>query len=274
MTVPLFLTRCKRGAQALISPGRPAFIIIGAQKAGTTGLHRILRDHSQIEAGRRKEIEFFGNDLWYSWRYFYPYSLRFPARNHDNRERLFFEATPEYLYHPKAAERIRAYDPKMKLIVVLREPAARALSAWTMHHHHFGDKLHPELYDPRTFAQCVQASLAQVNRANIYTDKRGYIARGLYAQQLNSYFEVFDRAQILILEHQQLLEQHDQTTAQILDFLSLPREALPFSKANPSLVKPKPVEIAELGALRKFFKPHNEELFELLGREFGWNRGL
>ncbi len=266
------LGRCKRGARALISPGRPSFLILGAQKAGTTSLHRILRAHSQIEAGRKKEIGFFDNDHWYTGRFFYPYSLRFPARNHENRDRLFFDATPEYLYHPKAAERINAFNPQMKLIVILREPASRALSAWTMYHHHFGKDVNPHWQDPRPFAQCINESIARVDRTDIANDHRGYIARGLYRRQLASYFKVFAREQILILENQELLKQHDQTTKKVLDFLELPSESLPSSLAHQGMVKPKPAEIEELTALRQFFRPHNEELFEMLGHDYGWNR--
>jgi hypothetical protein len=269
--VSSFVARCNRVARILVSPGNPSFLIIGAQKAGTTSLHRILREHSQIEAARVKEVNFFNNDRQYRWRNFYPYARNFPTRDRINREYQFFEATPQYLYHPKVAERIHAFDPQMKLIVLLREPASRALSAWTMYHHHYGDEINPHLRDLRCFADSVRAGVTQIEHADAVTDYRGYIARGLYAQQLIRYFRVFDRKQILVLENEQLMETHDEVVTRVLDFLELPRESLPAFRDHQSLVKPKSSEVEELTGLRMFFKPHNEALFKLLDRDFGWN---
>src|SRR5690606_13069452 len=48
--------------------------------------------------------------------------------------RLFFESTPSYLYYANAAEKIAQYYPNIKLIVILRDPVARAYSAWNMYH--------------------------------------------------------------------------------------------------------------------------------------------
>jgi hypothetical protein len=54
------------------------------------------------------------------------------------RDRPTFEATPDYLYYPRAAERIFTYEPRMKLVVGLHDPVERAFSAWNMYRH-FGD---------------------------------------------------------------------------------------------------------------------------------------
>ena len=274
MSIPQFLDRCNRAARSLISPGRPSFLIIGAQKAGTTALHDILRQHSKIDPARHKEIHFFDNAHWYARRYRSPYFKVFPHRNHSNRDHLFFEATPDYLYHPEAPPRIRAYNPNMKLIVLLREPASRTRSAWIMFHHSFGPAKNAKYYDPCSFSQRINEGLAQGAHASFYNNHNGYIARGLYAQQLKRMFKFFDQEQVLILENRQLLDDYSQTTDQILEFLELPREELPFLKSFPSSIDSQNLYPDEMLALRKFFKPHNEELFELLGRDYGWNEGI
>ena len=270
VSVMSFLARCRRAARVFVSPGHPSFLIVGAQRSGTTSLHRTLRGHSRIEAGRVKEVNFFNNEGSYRWRHLHPYARNFPIRDRNNQGKLFFEATPQYLYHLKAAERIRAFDPKMKMIVLLREPAARALSAWTMYHHHYGADINPHLRDPRSFAECVREGVAQFESANALTDYRGYIGRGLYARQLRRYFKVFDRQQVLVLEHKELMESHEEVVGRILDFLEISSESLPAFRDHRSLVEPKSAELEELEVLRKFFKPHNEALFEMLGCDFGW----
>jgi hypothetical protein len=246
-------------------------LIIGAQKAGTTALHDILQAHSKIDAARRKELHFFNNDGWYAHRYRRPYSMLFPPRDRTNRDHLFFEATPEYLYHPQGPARIRAYNPAMKLIVLLREPAARARSAWAMSRHVLNEDKqgYPE---ERSFAQCVAESMALGTQANALTDPRGYLGRGLYAQQLERVFAHFDRKQVLILENRVLLDAHEQTMEKILNFLGLPREELPFRKVFSSAIDTEQLYPAEMAALKHYFKPHNEALFALLGRDYGWNQ--
>jgi hypothetical protein len=263
--------RYRQALRAVFSPGRPSFLIIGAQKAGTTALHDILAQHSQIDSARRKEIHFFDHDQWYARRWLRPYFLLFPPRSRANRAHLFFEATPNYLYHPDAAHRIKAYNPKMKLIVLLREPASRARSGWAMSHY----QLNPEnrrYPDSRSFPEAIADSLARGTSANARNDKRGYVARGLYALQLERVFRQFPREQVLILENRQLLQNYEAAINQVQDFIGVPRENLPFLRRYTGKVDSKSnLYPEEMAALHEFFRPHNEALFKLLGHDYGWN---
>jgi hypothetical protein len=104
----------------------PDFLILGAQKAGTTALYAYLRWHPEITGPSWKEVSYF--DRHYrrglSW-----YRGHFPIGAGD---RLVGEASPGYLFHPLAPERVRATVPDAKLIALLRDPVDRALS----HYHH------------------------------------------------------------------------------------------------------------------------------------------
>ena len=104
----------------------PDFVIIGAQKAGTTSLWRYLVEHPQIVGPTEKEIHFFDArfDRGARW-----YRARFPLRASLRRgARLTFEASPYYLAHPFVPARVRAMLPDAKLVVLLRDPVERAWS--------------------------------------------------------------------------------------------------------------------------------------------------
>ena len=102
----------------------PSFLIIGAQRSGTTFLHNRLARHPKIGKSLRKEVRYF--DFRYldgrCW-----YLAHFPWRTACA---MTGEASPYYMVHPLAPDRVRDFDPQMKLIVVLCDPADRALSQW------------------------------------------------------------------------------------------------------------------------------------------------
>jgi len=107
----------------------PSFLIIGAQKCGTTALHSYLSLHPQIAGSNPKELHFFNSDYNYSKGVAYYESLL----SNLNEKLIKFEASPSYLVNPFAAARIYNYNPAVRLIVLLRNPIERAFSAWNMY---------------------------------------------------------------------------------------------------------------------------------------------
>ena len=102
----------------------PSFLILGAQKAGTSSLYNYLRQHPSLRLPQKKEMHFF--DLYYmrglKW-----YARQFPAFVF-NRTKKTGEATPYYLFHPAVAERVATALPNVKLIALLRDPTVRAFA--------------------------------------------------------------------------------------------------------------------------------------------------
>ncbi|MCR5877530.1 sulfotransferase domain-containing protein [Phenylobacterium sp. J367] len=109
---------------------RVDFIIAGVQKGGTTALFDYLSDEPRIALPRVKEVHFF-DDEGQDWAQpdYGAYHAHWDAPP-DGRPRG--EATPIYVYWPNSLERIAAYNPAMKLIVLLRDPVQRAWSHWRM----------------------------------------------------------------------------------------------------------------------------------------------
>src|SRR6266513_4498412 len=99
------------------------FILAGAQKSGTTALHYFLEKHPNITMGDQQEIHFFDDEATFAGAVDY-------ERLHKHYppvapSTIAGDCTPSYLYHQSAAERICNYNPKIKSLILLRNPVDR-----------------------------------------------------------------------------------------------------------------------------------------------------
>lgn len=266
------IDRVKARVQPAIR-SRPDFLIVGTQKAGTTSLHRYLARHPRLmPCTGPKELHFF--DLRYhrglGW-YLGHFPLRF-ARN----GKLSFEATPDYLVHAAVPGRIRRDLPDVRLIVVLREPAERAYSAWRMWHH-FADARPDEAAkaDPRSFARAIDDELA--NPGGGADAHFHYVAMGRYAEQLERYRAHFGPDRMLVLPYDEMDRDLPRLLARICDFLGIERfapDAVEDLGRQRHWVSPPRAETDEIRAtldrLRAYYHPHNQRLFDLVGERWDW----
>ena len=182
----------------------PNFLVIGAAKAGTTSLFYYLKQHPQIFMSSWKEPKFFsleGEKLDFKG----PTQTinRNSINNLDSYLELFKdvreetaigEASPVYLYCPKAPVKIKQYIPNAKLIVVLRHPADRAFSSFA--------HLIRAGYETLTFEQALEEEPQRIKEK--WAPLWYYKEKGFYARQLKRYFELFDREQIKIYLYEEL----------------------------------------------------------------------
>jgi hypothetical protein len=264
--------------RSLTGPMRllPDFVIIGAQKCGTTTLYQHLAEHPNVLPASRKEVHFFdgrfGRGLnWYRGHF----ATRAARRIREWRREaplLTGEASPLYLFHPHAARRLKAVLPGAKLIVVLRNPVDRAYS-------HYQRELRGG-FEQLTFEEAIEREEERLRgeRERMLADEfyrsynyahYSYKARGRYAEQLRAWFELFSREQFLILSNAELGRDPRATFERVHAFLGLPawhppeythHNAARYGKMNP----------ATRARLLEYFRPHNRQLAELLGREFDW----
>src|SRR5690242_15600876 len=115
---------------------RVDFVVGGVQKAGTTALHDFLAQHPHVALLRDQALHFFDKE-----ENFGPSLTGVSSPDYDvlhgnfdppRNWKIAGEVTADYLYYPRALERIAAYNPGMKLIVSLRNPIDRAFSQWNM----------------------------------------------------------------------------------------------------------------------------------------------
>jgi Sulfotransferase domain len=272
-----------RGAQRVVrrNLGRqrllPDFLIIGVAKGGTTSLCAYLNEHPFVAPAARKEVHFF--DYQYSlgehW-----YRGNFPsererdafAREHG-RPFLTGEASPSYISHRWAPERIARMLPDAKLLVALRDPVDRAYSHFQMSRRE--DKEPIESFEEAVLAEeeRLRPELARAEAdPTAYVGRLGawsYLLRSRYAEQLERWFELFPREQFQFVKSEALAKEPAETLAVVYEFLGLPpheRGAYPsFHVADYDDMPPSTRRMLE-----EYFRPHNERLYELVGTDFGW----
>jgi Sulfotransferase domain len=255
---------------------RPNFLVIGAQKAGTSSLHEYLVDHPAVLSARVKEVQYFTKyygrgEGWY--RAQFPLALRGSrVRRRLGVPPAVGEATAACLFDPRAPERARAFDPELKLIAILRDPVERA-------HSHFQMELRWGR-ETGTFEEALAAEEAELPgvleliREDPLSEPpdgfaRSYVARGLYADQLERWLAHFERDQLLVLMSDELHGDPVGTMTEVTRFLGLPdweARAYPLRGVQ---------EYASMAPetrarLRSRFEPHDRRLAELLGRDLPW----
>jgi Sulfotransferase domain len=257
---------------------RPTFLIIGAQRSGTTSLAAYLAQHPSIMVAWRKEVHYF--DRWYHcglpW-----YLAHFPTRlsgwlaaQRSGNEVAVFEATPLYLPNPFVPSRVAAVDPEMRLIAILRDPIERAFSHYRREQSlgretlSFEDALDAE-------AGRLEAIRASSSRENYYLSfvysHFAYATRGFYLEQLLAWEEVFPRDQILVVPSEELFERPGDVLARVTSFLSLPPLAGGRYEVK-GAAPPADIQPATRKRLIERFTEPNAALYEHLGLDLGWSR--
>jgi Sulfotransferase domain len=243
----------------------PDFLILGAQKAGTTALYTYLRWHPQISGPSFKEVSFFDRHYAEGERW---YRAHLPIR----RRGIVGEASPSYLFHPLAPQRVAQTLPGARLVALLRNPVERTFShyqhelalgreqlsfedALAREHERMDGELDRMLADARYF------SYAWWN----YT----YAARSRYAEQLERWFAAFPREQLLVLLTDDLAAESAGTYRRVLEFLGVDAQGL---DAYPRIYERDygAMSAGTRARLEAEFAEPNRRLAELLGRDLPW----
>ena len=107
------------------------FLICGTQKGGTSALHEYLSEHPDLCLSATKELHFFDNEELFQ-QGAPDYAPCHAAFRQKMPSQLAGESTPIYMYWEPSPKRIWEYNPRMKLIVLLRNPIDRAYAHWNM----------------------------------------------------------------------------------------------------------------------------------------------
>jgi hypothetical protein len=251
----------------------PDFIIAGAQRAGTTSLYRYLAGHPAVVPASRKEVHFF--DLAYH-RGLWWYRAHFPLRTRRTASGAAVrtgEASPYYMFHPHAPRRIAAALPRVKLVVLLRNPIDRAFSQYHHEVRHGHETLSfPDALDREgeRLAAELPRLLADPRAQSFAHQHHSYAARGFYARQLGELRRAgFDEGRLMILPAEAFFADPAPGFARLVDFLGLLRWRPPgFARFNALHYGRMESPLRE--RLRAVFAEPNRELYELLGQDLGW----
>ncbi len=252
----------------------PDFMIIGAQKSGTGSLYAYLSQHPQLLPSYKKEVHFFDGGLipnidnfekGQAW-----YRAHFPFRKNVSTHSRTFEASPSYIFSPLTPRRIFDLVPEVKLIAVLRNPTERAIS------HYFHEKRKGRESMPiKEALQEEEKRLESVidnkdYKSNIFI-RHSYKGHGLYKRQIERFLKYFPWQQILVLNSEEFFSEPYNTLRQVFEFVGVDtgfkvKDLTPRNVAkNKSEVDP---DIYRY--LNNYFLPHNQALYELVGKRCGW----
>ena len=263
---------------------KPSFMIIGAQKGGTTSLHKYLLQHPRLISPEKKELHFFdkteNSDIS-------DYTKQFPVRFLSNQ--LSFESTPSYLYYPLTAKRVYEYNPKLKFLVLLRNPVERAYSAWNMFRKHaeFPEKV--KIYKENgaressnrlfeffyknefpSFEAWMESEIG--NTLDVSILEPSIIRRGYYKTQIENWFSYFAKEQFLFIDSKELKKEPLKILNNISNFLGI--EDFEGSKLNLGIKHKSeyesPIKEETSRYLLKHYQKKNEGLDKLIGLKLDW----
>ena len=272
------------------------FLIVGAQKSGSTSLRAFLGEQSEEIFTPDRELHFWNKDSSYQdgaglANYLENFSR---AKPHQIKG----EKSPSYLVSKEAPGRIHKHFPEMKIIAILRNPIDRAYSAY-WHGRRIG-----AISAKTTFGEAVRNH--EINRGKPFGD---IVTPGQYSQQIARYLNFFPLEKLHIISFESTLKQSKDELHGVLKFL-LPHSAIAnqesqiaFPKRNvarasrfprlneamfnsrflsysrkskiskKSLIDLKVPEMleADRNFLREFYAGENEALQSTLGKNFGWD---
>lgn len=272
---------------------QPDFLVIGFNKCGTTSLYSYLAAHPRILPAVTKEIRY---RTLSKEGHFDLYLAHFPCIT--DADYMTFEASPSSVRSPIFLRDISKRFPNVKLIVIVRDPTDRAISAFYHQqkplnhrssrpleaaiknildsHHLFSNALsHLEkcLTDPPDagdFLEFYRHQFDQENLEEVEISALSSILASCYIYYFKSWLHHFKEEQILILKSEDLFRQPERIMKIVFDFLDLPIYSLSeYRNFNPNSYPP----ISDFcrHQLAEFFAPHNQQLESYLGMKFDWN---
>jgi Sulfotransferase domain len=258
----------------------PDFLIIGAQRAGTTSLYHYLIAHPAVApAMPSKGVHYFDTGFheslaWYRSHFPTVLAARY-TRIRRGVDLVTGEASPYYLFHPRVPERVAEALPNVKLIVLLRDPVERAYS-------HYANEV-ARGYEELPFERALdrEAGRLKGESEKLETDPSyysfahqhySYLARGLYLEQIVRWRSFFRRDQLQIQSAERFFADPPAVLADVHDFLGVERRPLAAYEEH-NARRREPMRRVTREWLEEFFAEPNRRLFDYLGVDFGWNRG-
>ena len=253
----------------------PNFLIVGAQRAGTTSMYNYLAQHPDVGRVRLgKGVHYFdtnpnASENWY--RSHFPLDpQKIPLKT---RPTHVGEGAPYYMFHPLTLERIDFMLANVKLIAILRDPIERAHSQWVhetargYENLPFGGALYVEAKRLEGEEERLRRDPAAYSHSHQH---HSYAARGMYASQVKRLWDRFGEDRVLIIPAKRMFEDPSTVFHETLDFLELERWDAVYEVHN-ARSYPK-IEPQLEGWLGEQFAESNEQLVELLGPDFDFRR--
>jgi hypothetical protein len=258
--------------------GFPDFLIIGAQRCGTTSLYRYLEQHPAVlPAVLNKGVHYFDTNFehgpaWYRSHFPTDMARAIRARRAGVDRVITGEGSPYYSFHPLVAERAAALVPDVRAILMIRDPVVRAYS----HYQHEVARG----FESRSFEEALTSEAERLAgaedrmRADPLTvdfehQHHAYVGRGRYLEQILRWASHFPEEQLLVIDSEGFFADPDATYRRVLRFLGLSERSLPaYKQLNAHPYDDMSPEASAF--LRDAFAEPNEALYDHLGTRLPW----
>ena len=251
----------------------PNFLICGSPRSGTTSLYEGLIEHPNIYRAKIKEISFFdvNSHRGKNW-----YQYHFPSKFDKiftNSKMITGEATPFYLIHPHAPSRIAKIIPNVKIILILRNPIDRAYSHYSSAFKNKKDDLSFEEAIQQENSRIINEkekliNIPDYNSENFY--KWSYFEQGIYYNYIIYWMKFFPKENFHIISSEEFFKNPTKNFNKLFNFLGISEfnyeKYIQYNTGNYDSMKNSTRKY-----LSEFYKPHNEKLYELIGKNFNWN---
>ena len=256
----------------------PDFLVVGAQRSGTTSMFKTLAQHPQVaKPFLRKGVHFFDKNYdegldWY--RGHFPVHATSRLRRPGRARPLTGESSPYYMFHPLAGERLARDLPGVRLLVLLRDPVERAYSG---HAHELARGYETESFEraleleSERIAGARERMVAEPGHDSAHWQHHAYATRGQYVDQLVALERLVGRERLLVVDSEQFFTRPQEVFPEVLRFLGLPpHPGTVFEQHNARARSPLPAGLRT--RLEEHFAPYDERLEQWWGRVPSWRR--
>jgi len=253
----------------------PDFLVIGAKRCGTTSLFYHLPEHPCISKSPHDNMGFFNDNFhlgvnWY--KSFFPTIFTRNKIKSEFGNFLAFDVTTTYMEEESTANNVYQIKPNMKIIVILRNPVDRAYSQY---HLNLREKT-----EKRSFEDAMEENMNELNKESheryeikpkFSAEENNYLKKGLYAQQLRHWLNIFPMESMLILSTEEFESNQQAIYNKIFEFLNISQfEVKNTEKMEKGSYPQMKSETRSL--LLDYFRSHNNELFKLINKKFDWEK--
>lgn len=256
---------------------RPDFLIVGAQRCGTTSMFKTLVQHPDVvRPFLRKGVHYFDKsydrgERWY--RGHFPLVATSRVRGGSGRA-LTGESSPYYMFHPLARQRIAGDLPNVKLLVLLRDPVVRAYSAHSHERARGFEELDFEAAlaaEPERLAGERERLMADPGSDSLHWQHHAYVTRGQYIEQIRALEQLVGRERLCVIDSGDFFTDPAPVFEEVRTFLGLaPAPGIVFEQHNARQRSPLAPDLRT--RLEEHFAPYDAELEQWWGRTPSWRR--
>jgi len=214
----------------------PNLFIVGAPKCGTSSLHEYLRQHPEIFMTDRKEIHYFDKDLHSESDRFHGRRLNFFYRTRkefmkafetSKGEKILGESSPTYLVSKVAADLIHKFNPKSKIIIVLREPVDLIYSFHSQLFFNQDENIE-DFMEALDAEEIRKKTWKRIPKTAVTPSFLFYSEFVKYTQQIKRYQKLFKHVKIILLDD--LKKDSGKVCKEIFEFLGVDSQFQPNLK--------------------------------------------